>query len=433
MMLWLILTTMTSVAAVLLAAPFIRRFGGPHADTAGDMEVYRDQLKEVENELQQGLIDATQADAARIEIKRRALALDRAEQSAMPRLSQNERSFAMICVAAIVVFGSVALYAITGNPDLPSVRGFGTVQRTSFAGTQESASLGSLAAPAQASGPESPAGLPPVDEMIRRLAARLARSPKDAEGWRTLGWSYASTGQFAAAGEAYAKAIELNPDVADIRSARVEALVRAADGNVTADAKKAIEDTLKLDSKDTRARFFRGLAKEQEGDRASALTDWVELLDDANSDEPWVLDLKSRIVQLEHDLGVDAGAHPGGSKSAPAGGLLETLKAPGATLPAIDKGPGQDNMQRNKMQRAEGLPPEDRSAMIRGMVDGLANRLEQSPRDADGWIKLIRSRVVLGESRLAKQALARSLEVFADDAPERDRIAAAAQQLGLRQ
>jgi cytochrome c-type biogenesis protein CcmH len=71
--------------------------------------------------------------------------------------------------------------------------------------------------------------------------------------------------------------------------------------------------------------------------------------------------------------------------------------------------------------------------MIREMVDGLANRLEQSPRDADGWIKLIRSRMVLGESKLAKQALARGLNVFADDAGERDRIAAAAQELGLNQ
>jgi cytochrome c-type biogenesis protein CcmH len=67
------------------------------------------------------------------------------------------------------------------------------------------------------------------------------------------------------------------------------------------------------------------------------------------------------------------------------------------------------------------------------MVEGLANRLERSPRDADGWIKLIRSRIVLGESELAKQALARGLNVFADDAGERDRIAAAAQQLGLNQ
>lgn len=92
----------------------------------------------------------------------------------------------------------------------------------------------------------------------------------------------------------------------------------------------------------------------------------------------------------------------------------------------IEKGPTPEDMR-----AAEATLPAERSAMIRGMVDGLANRLEQSPRDADGWIKLIRSRVVLGETELAKQALARGLEVFSDDQQQRDRIATAAQQLGL--
>jgi len=71
--------------------------------------------------------------------------------------------------------------------------------------------------------------------------------------------------------------------------------------------------------------------------------------------------------------------------------------------------------------------------MIQGMVDRLANRLEKSPRGADGWIKLIQSRMVLGEAELAGQALARSIEAFNDDTEQRDRIIAAAQQLGLNQ
>jgi cytochrome c-type biogenesis protein CcmH len=77
------------------------------------------------------------------------------------------------------------------------------------------------------------------------------------------------------------------------------------------------------------------------------------------------------------------------------------------------------------------MPAGDRAAMIQGMVAGLADRLQRSPRDADGWIKLIRSRMVLGETELAKQALTHGLEVFADDKQQRDRIAGAAQQLGL--
>jgi cytochrome c-type biogenesis protein CcmH len=263
--------------------------------------------------------------------------------------------------------------------------------------------------------------------MIRRLAARLVQNPKDVAGWRTLGWSYASIGHFSEAAEAYAKAIELNPGEAEIRSARIEVLIKSADGIVTADARNAIGETLAVDPKDARARFFRGLAKEQDGDKASARAEWTELLKDVNADEPWVADLKDKISALDRDVGGDA-ARSDVSKPGAAGGLLEALRtsrAPQASR-AVERGPREEDVR-----AAEAMPAGDRAAMIQGMVAGLADRLERSPRDADGWIKLIRSRMVLGETELAKRALAHGLEVFADDKQQQDRIAAAAQQLGL--
>ena len=79
MMLWAILTIMTSAAAVFLAAPFLRRLDQPHEPAATrDIEVYRDQLAEVEKETAAGLIDSDQAETASAEIKRRLLAADRA-------------------------------------------------------------------------------------------------------------------------------------------------------------------------------------------------------------------------------------------------------------------------------------------------------------------------------------------------------------------
>src|SRR3974377_949357 len=125
MTLWLVLTIMTSLAAVLVSAPFIRRFDRPQAGSAGDVEVYRDQLKEVEIELRQGLIDDAQAETARVEIKKRALAADRMAPPAFPTLARDERNFAIMGVTGIVVLGSVGLYAATGNPDVPSMRGSG--------------------------------------------------------------------------------------------------------------------------------------------------------------------------------------------------------------------------------------------------------------------------------------------------------------------
>ena len=120
---------------------------------------------------------------------------------------------------------------------------------------------------------------------------------------------------------------------------------------------------------------------------------------------------------------------PGANPPGAAGGLLEKLRAPGAwqTSPA----PGGARPGPEDVQAAEAMPAADRSAMIRNMVDRLASRLEQSPHDADGWIRLIQSRMVLGETELAKQAQARGLKEFAEDTQERDRIAAAAQRLGL--
>ena len=436
MTLWIILTIMTSAAAVVLSAPFIRRFDRLQAVSSGDIEVYRDQLKEIEGEQQQGLIDDVQAETARLEIKKRALAVAELERSVVPALSVGERKFAIACVTGIVVLGSVGLYAATGNPDLPSTRGADAAQQASAPFVRDSSSPASLAAAMQSvvsenqGQPQSQTSLPPVEEMIRRLAARLQQNPKDGQGWRTLGWSYLNIGRFAEASEAYAKAIELNPNDVEVRGARIETLVRSADGVVTTDARNAIEDTLRIDPKNGLARFFKGLSKEQEGDKASALTDWLEVLRDADPSESWVPDLRNRISALEQDLGTDTAVRPTAPKPAVAGGPLETLRAPGRSPMAavVEKGPSQQDVQ-----AAEAMAPADRSAMIRAMVDRLANRLEKSPRDADGWIKLVQSRVVLGETELAKQALAHGVEAFAGDAQQRDRIIAAAQQLGLNQ
>jgi len=122
MTLWLILTIMTAAAAIWTSVPLIRRFDRSQAEFVSDIEIYRDQLQEVEHELRQGLIDDTQAEMARVEIKRRILAADSSQRAVTPKLSGGERNVAVICVAGIVVLGSVGLYALTGNPELASWR-----------------------------------------------------------------------------------------------------------------------------------------------------------------------------------------------------------------------------------------------------------------------------------------------------------------------
>ncbi len=433
---WIFLTIVASAAAALLSTPMIRWLGRPIEESPADIEMYRSLLKEIETRQRQGVIDDAEAEAARIDAIKRALAADRTPQSAASVIVVSDRTFSVICVSAIAVLGLVGLYAVAGNVDPASPRD-AVAERPALASSALDKSVPkNLVAALQdfvsekQEQPRAQSSVPPVDEMIQRLAARLQQNPADSQGWRTLGWSYVNIGRFSEAIDAYAKAIELNPNDAEIRGARIEALVRLAGGVVSADARNAIEDTLRRDPGNGRARFYKGLASEQEGDTITALMVWRDLLRDADPNEMWVPDLRNRISALESDPGGQGSTRPGASMAAMAVGPRETSRAPveAQMSPVVEKGPGPRDVQ-----AAEAMAPADRSAMIRAMVDRLADRLEKSPRDADGWIKLVQSRVVLGEAELAKQALARGVETFTDDAEQRDRIVAAAQQLGVTQ
>jgi cytochrome c-type biogenesis protein CcmH len=171
--------------------------------------------------------------------------------------------------------------------------------------------------------------LPDVNTMIERLAARLETTPGDIKGWRMLGWSYVHTGRYEQAAAALARAVELDPNSAELK-----------------------------------------LAYEEAKTRASSPT--------------------------------EAGDKGGG-------------------------GPGVE-----KTAKSEAMPPHGHDAAIRSMVDGLAARLESSPRDVEGWTRLMRSRVVLGEREAAAAAFRKALEVFKDDAAASGKITAAAIGLGLK-
>ncbi len=118
MTLWLILTAFMGGAALIVLAPFFFRSGAQETPTS--LDVYKDQLAEVDRDKEQGLIDETEAASARLEIERRILAAGRADGAPAQAVSPNWQYHMVTGVAAIVVLGSVGLYAALGRPDLPS-------------------------------------------------------------------------------------------------------------------------------------------------------------------------------------------------------------------------------------------------------------------------------------------------------------------------
>ncbi len=429
MIVWLTQTIATSAIAVLLSLLFVRWFGQTRTQSPDEIGASLDHLAKVESDLRRGLIDDPAAEAARLEIRKRALA-----NSGKAPLLAGRSEFVLACVAGIVTAGAAGLYATTRDAEVSAMPGPTAVREGRASVALDAPAVRRLADATQTTSsanwwqPQPQSGLPSVEEMIERLAARLEKNSGDGEGWRTLGWSYFNIGRFSEASDAYSKAIEVNPGNMELRTSRIEAMVRSSDGKVTTAAAEAIEDILKIDPENARARFFRGLAKAQGGDKAAALADWVDLPGKVKSDEPWLPELKSGIAELERDPGTGVPAPAAESKPTTSKDVSVTLRGEVRQFPPIERGPSAQDLQ-----AAKAMSPTDRSAMIHKMVDGLARRLEQSPRDAEGWIKLIRSRTVLGETDQAKQAFSRAIEVFTDDAGERDRIVAAAREVGIEE
>jgi cytochrome c-type biogenesis protein CcmH len=252
--------------------------------------------------------------------------------------------------------------------------------------------------------------------MIERLATRLKSKPDDVDGWRMLGWSHFHTQQPHKAADAYERALALRPGSADLMVAYGEALVAAEAGTLTAKATGIFSAALKIDAANPKARYFLGLAKEQAGKKREALEEWLSIEGELMPEEPWTAELRERIRTLASELGVDISARLKQAKSSP-----DTK----ATADRFEQRTSED------FRRIEALPPDQQQGLVRGMVEGLANRLQESPQDEEGWIKLMRSRVVLGEESIAGETLKRALAVFANDAAAQSRLQASAKALGI--
>ena len=162
------------------------------------------------------------------------------------------------------------------------------------------------------------------------------------------------------------------------------------------EAGAAFERAIALDPGDARARFYSGLAMLQRGEQQGALEAWAALIADAPGDAPWLPDLRRQAAALAEELGLDP---------------AEALPAPRAATAA---GPA-DGPTAEQMRAAEDMPAEEREEMIRGMVAGLAARLERQPDDLEAWRMLARSWGVLGEAEKSADAYAEVARRAPDD------------------
>lgn len=263
--------------------------------------------------------------------------------------------------------------------------------------------------------PDQPAG--DVDTMIASLQEKLKADPDNAAGWRMLGWSYFETGDLLRSADAYRRAAQVEPNNSENWSSLGEAL-QSASTEVSPEAKAAFERALTLDAKDPRARYFLGVQKDIAGQSQAAVDDWIALLKDTPAGAPWEADLRRTITQVSQKAGIDVKGRMPAAQAAAAGQSVATAAIPGPTA--------------EQLAAASSIPPSQQDEMVQGMVSRLASRLAANPKDADGWIRLMRARTVLGEAAAATQAHRSGRAAFQGDASTQQRLDRAADELGVK-
>ncbi|MGH6787359.1 MAG: tetratricopeptide repeat protein [Novosphingobium sp.] len=245
---------------------------------------------------------------------------------------------------------------------------------------------------AATSGSDSPGA---AADPLAALEARTRENPGDDDAWLALGNAWFEQGRFAEAVPAFATAAEIAPS-ARSWSSLGEARVMASERDpMPAAAVADFERAIGLDPKDPRARYFLAVRQDLSGDHRGAIDAWLALLADTPPGAPWEADLRRTIEQV------------GKINRIAVAQRLAAVRQPPPTAPTVARAiPGPTAAE---LQQASAMRPAEQREMAEGMVARLETKLRTDPRNVDGWIMLIRSRVTLGEPDKAKAALAAAI------------------------
>jgi cytochrome c-type biogenesis protein CcmH len=364
MNLWFVFALMTAGAIFAVLLPL--GLSGRSQTGGSEASVYKDQLAEIERDAGAGLIGASEAEAARVEIGRRLLAADRPNPPPLPSSIAFRRVAALVALVGLPAI-ALAVYLPLGSPKLPD---FPLVQRT-----------------------RAPDATQPLENLVAQVEQHLEKNPNDGRGWSVLAPVLLRLGRYDDAVRAFRNSITYGGDSAPRRADLGEAIAAAAGGVVTVEAKGEFERALALDAGDVKASYFMGLVAEQDGRKDEAAAIWRAMLEKAPPDAPWRPLLQESLVRV-------------GAPAAPA-------------------------LSDQTMAAARDMSAPDRDAMIRGMVERLATRLKQNGDDVDGWLRLVRAYLVMGDRDKARGAESDARQAVGGDAERLKQLNQGLKDLGL--
>jgi cytochrome c-type biogenesis protein CcmH len=374
-MIWLFIVLVTAAVIGTLLLPLFRDAPARMSRQRHEIGIFADQLAELQREADTGLVAPEAAAATRLEIERRILASgggNRDDAPAPEVATAGSRMFAVVLVASLAPLAALAAYLAIGSPNEPS---------HPYVAANDASAQTTMAAAE-------------MSELVEKLAARLAQEPDNIEGWRLLGRSYAALQRYADAAAAYGRAFKLNENDSVLAANYAEALIQAANGQVPPLASDLLTRANQADAAAPMPRYYLAIARNQAGQPRDALVMLKALEIDSPANAPWLTAVRDSIATIAKDSGLD-----------PA-----TIEASSIAPIAPPAGPTAEDLQ-----AAQSMTPEEQQDMIRGMVEGLAKRLEANPNDLEGWKRLGQSYFVLNEPARARDAYGRAVALAPRD------------------
>ena len=409
---WLVAGALALASGLLLLRGAARAGGVGTGDTgsgpparAEDIAVYRDQLSEVARDVVRGTLAADEAERLRAEIARRILEADRASREDRTEAAPRRGTAAAVSVVGLAMLGALASYAwlgAPGYPDVPLAERIARAEAIRANRPSQAEAVAKLPA-AVRKDPQDPE----MADLMTRLREAVAKRPGDQRGLELLAQNEAALGNYAEAAAAWSQLIGIRGRAATAgdSASLADALILQANGYVSPEAEAALGEALSRDPGNGTARFYMGLLEAQIGRPDLAFRFWAPLLDASPPGAPWIPFVRERIDMV-----------------ARAAGVRYTPPPPPADAP----GPGAADIA-----AAAAMPPEDRQAMIGGMVERLSQRLASQGGSGAEWAQLITALGVLGDTARARAVWGEAQNVFAAAPDDLEQIAAAARKAGV--
>ncbi len=262
MILFSVVAALLVAAALLFIVPPLwrRRDKRSVRRDLSNLEIYKDQMRELEADLANGVLSQEQFDQGHLELERRLLedVPPNAGQTA-PRDDSEAGRGAAITVMLLVPLLAVFLYLIEGNPAALSPEKITVAQQSG-------------------NGPAHAVTAEQINAMVEGLAARLENNPQDAEGWRMLGRSYVALGRYQEAVGALQRAVSMLKDDPDLLADYADALAMTSGQTLEGKPLELVKRALKLDPNHEKSLWLAGTAAYNKGDYHGAVAYWDRLL-----------------------------------------------------------------------------------------------------------------------------------------------------------